>query len=1018
MFRSTVGRALLTCVVTLVAALFIVTAAQAANFHVDSTTDAPDASINGVCDDGTGHCTRRAAIDEANNSSEADTITMDAGRYTITRAGASEDFNSTGDFDIAPNGALTIVGASSDPRDTVISANGEDRVFQVIDGGQLTLQNLSVTDGHADSSEDNGFGGGILLGGQSQQVENLKTRQDNLATQLHLDNTKVVNNVADSIGGGVADDASGCSEITLENNSHVDRNTGGDLGGGIVACGELTTTDSTIDGNSSTSGDGGGLAFEGAEVNQTDTSVSNNRSYQGNGGGIYDGGNSLTIHGGQVNDNVARGRQSEVGNGGGGIYVDSGTLDITGTDITDNATQTSNGGGIYYDGDDDVNITDATIHSNNAENGRGGGIYNGLGNFTIAGTDVTSNSAGAGGGGIWSIDGDVTISGSTIDDNGDHQVPVDSGGGIWGENGDLTIDGSSVSGNSTRLNGGGIWWTDGDVKVRDSSVDHNFADVGEGGGLWAGSAVVEVTRSSTSHNHSGDIGGGIYVGVAQSLTVTDSDVNDNNADGDGGGIWNDAALTVSGTSISRNVSTSRGGGLFNSSTNTATISDTTISGNHSDLLQDDSGGGIYEVNPSNENLKVVDGNDLDLINVTIAENESDYGEGGGIFAQDSSVGLTNVLLANSTVTGAENNCASSGGSFNSGGHNLATDDGTDCGLTGAGEVLNASPKLGAIQNNSGPSETQALGDGSDAIDKGDDSVCSADPVNSVDQRGFARPFGAACDIGAYETGLADVAVISNVDNVDPVGAGGNVTYTIRVRNIGPSPDTATGVVLHNAIPAGTTFVSASSSQGSCSPTACSLGSLPLGATATVAVTVKTGSPGVITDTANVTATTSDPDHTNDSASQNTTVVAGQSVVAPSQQTCTPSPPRTSISRNGLDAKRTTVKLVGRTIDFRCAGQNALGGIKRVRVAVALRVGKECRFLKHNGKLTSSRSCSKRAYFRARLGHIRNGKVPWTFRKRHLDLPTGRYIAVALGTDSQNNDETTTRRFNLKHFRIR
>jgi uncharacterized repeat protein (TIGR01451 family) len=272
-----------------------------------------------------------------------------------------------------------------------------------------------------------------------------------------------------------------------------------------------------------------------------------------------------------------------------------------------------------------------------------------------------------------------------------------------------------------------------------------------------------------------------------------------------------------------------------------------------------------------------------------------------------------------------------------------------------------------------------------------------------------------------------VAVISNVDNVDPVGAGGNVAYTIVVKNIGPSPDTATGVVLHNVDPAGTSLVSATPSQGSCSgsgPIDCSLGSLTEGATATVVVVVKTSNPGTITDTASVSATTGDPDPSNNSASQNTTVVAGaaapaqgQAVAGETASDCEVSLPRTSISRNGLDAKRTTIKLVGRTVDFRCLGKTQLGGIKKVRLAIALRDGSQCRFLKQNGDLTSARLCTKYVFFTARLGEVRNGKVPWTFRKRHLDLPKGKYFAFAFGTDSQNNKETKTRRFNKKPFRI-
>ena len=44
----------------------------------------------------------------------------------------------------------------------------------------------------------------------------------------------------------------------------------------------------------------------------------------------------------------------------------------------------------------------------------------------------------------------------------------------------------------------------------------------------------------------------------------------------------------------------------------------------------------------------------------------------------------------------------------------------------------------------------ALGEGSAAMDAGDDAICAAPPVNNLDQRGITRPQGAHCDIGAYE----------------------------------------------------------------------------------------------------------------------------------------------------------------------------------------------------------------------------------------------------------------------------
>jgi len=63
---------------------------------------------------------------------------------------------------------------------------------------------------------------------------------------------------------------------------------------------------------------------------------------------------------------------------------------------------------------------------------------------------------------------------------------------------------------------------------------------------------------------------------------------------------------------------------------------------------------------------------------------------------------------------------------------------------------NTDPLLGTLEDNGGPTQTHALLGGSPAIDMGDDVICAAAPVDGIDQRGVARPYGAACDIGAFE----------------------------------------------------------------------------------------------------------------------------------------------------------------------------------------------------------------------------------------------------------------------------
>jgi hypothetical protein len=99
------------------------------------------------------------------------------------------------------------------------------------------------------------------------------------------------------------------------------------------------------------------------------------------------------------------------------------------------------------------------------------------------------------------------------------------------------------------------------------------------------------------------------------------------------------------------------------------------------------------------------------------------------------------------------------------GHNLDS-DGTclTADVLQPGDIANGNANLGPLADNGGPTFTHALLAGSDALDAGDDTVCAAEPVNGVDQRGVVRPQGAHCDIGAYEAeaeGGANLLFISS-----------------------------------------------------------------------------------------------------------------------------------------------------------------------------------------------------------------------------------------------------------------
>ena len=132
--------------------------------------------------------------------------------------------------------------------------------------------------------------------------------------------------------------------------------------------------------------------------------------------------------------------------------------------------------------------------------------------------------------------------------------------------------------------------------------------------------------------------------------------------------------------------------------------------------------------------------------------------------------------------------------------------------------------------------------------------------------------------GTTITASADLS-IAKTDSVDPVVAGTGFSYTVTVSNAGPSD--ATGVAVTDVLPAGLTFVSATPDQGSCSEAggtvSCSLGSIADGASVDVVITVTVPADTIVgsslSNTAIVSATSSDP-NASDNTDTEITVVSG------------------------------------------------------------------------------------------------------------------------------------------------
>jgi CSLREA domain-containing protein len=273
-----------------------------------------------------------------------------------------------------------------------------------------------------------------------------------------------------------------------------------------------------------------------------------------------------------------------------------------------------------------------------------------------------------------------------------------SGGGIYNL-GRLTITSSTLSGNTADY-GGGIYNNAGTLTIMDSTLSGNIAAYA-GGGIYCNYGTLTLMDSTLSGNTAGTYGGGIdnSFGI---MTIINSTLSGNTAADTGGGIDSyEGTLSITNSTLSGNTAGSSGGGI--SSYGTLTITNSTLSGNTAD-----DGGGI----------------------------ENAYG----------TLTVTNTIIANSLSGG---DCYTPA-LITDGGHNISSDD--SCGFDiDNGSLPNTNPLLDILQDNGGPTLTNALLVDSPAIDAADNTQC---PL--TDQRGFHRPFDgdedgtAVCDIGSYE----------------------------------------------------------------------------------------------------------------------------------------------------------------------------------------------------------------------------------------------------------------------------
>ena len=282
-------------------------------------------TITNLSDTGAGSL--RQSIIDANANPGDDNLTFQAGLTGTLTLGSELLINSN----------INIIGTGT--VNLIISGNNSSRIFNIAANSVVTISNLTVQQGKANSS-----GAGILNAGTLSLMNVVVT-----------DNAAVYSGTGSGTasGGGIYN--SGTLTLlnsTVKNNSAQIINLGTSSGGGIFNTGTVTLTNSTVSGNTSSGkpgASGGGISNSGTfnisnstvGVNTVLTSSAGSGSPTAQGGGIWNGAPGvLTVRNTTVAFNNVNGQTAA----GGGIFnTTGGSVTIGNTIVSDDTTVSGSG---------------------------------------------------------------------------------------------------------------------------------------------------------------------------------------------------------------------------------------------------------------------------------------------------------------------------------------------------------------------------------------------------------------------------------------------------------------------------------------------------------------------------------------------------------------------------------------------------------------------------------------------------------------------------------------------------
>jgi predicted outer membrane repeat protein len=284
------------------------------------------------------------------------------------------------------------------------------------------------------------------------------------------------------------------------------------------------------------------------------------------------------------------------------------------------------------------------------------------------------------------------------------------------------------------------------LEITRSSITESQAS-GDGGAIYAEGRRASVTlrRVELSENVAGGVGrgGAVATDGAQFVRIEESTIRGNGSD-DGGGVYLDVLReysVITGTTFERNnAPEGSGGALYVAEGSDVFVKNSTLAFNSASGGSDDPthrGGGIYNAGGVSLNAVTVIGN---IAFATGAD------KGGGIYT-DGSMGIQNTLFARNQSdfgqTGSD--CAGPSPVVSFGGNLLTETNGTPAcsGFDARSDLIRPNPRVGALADWGGPTETVRLKRNSPAIDRAGRTTSP-----EQDQRGVGRD--RRPDIGAFE----------------------------------------------------------------------------------------------------------------------------------------------------------------------------------------------------------------------------------------------------------------------------